>query len=163
MKTEVLIVLGSINSHSGELSQIATDRLNYCLSIYSKSSLILCTGGWGSGFNTSSNSHAAYAKSYLIEHGILETDFLEFAISSHTVEDAVMIKPIIARFKHLKINIITSDFHLARVKLIFKEIMKGIELHYIGVPSTISKETLKVRRLHEKKSIETIIKNGLYF
>lgn len=104
---EVLILLVSANSSSGELSDISKSRLHYCLSCYEKGKLVLCTGGWGAHFNTAPKSHAMYAK-----------DFLDFALSSNTVEDAVKVKAVLVNFKGHKLKIITSDYHLERVQLI---------------------------------------------
>ena len=47
MEKEVLVVLGSPNSPSGELSDISKSRLDCCRKMFSKGQLILCTGGWG--------------------------------------------------------------------------------------------------------------------
>lgn len=119
MKKEVLIILGSPNSPSGKLSDISLSRLNYCVNHYQTGNLILCTGGWGAHFNTSEHAHASLAKQYLIENGILEAVFLDFALSGNTVEDAVKAKEILSKLDNIKLTIITSDYHVNRVKLIF--------------------------------------------
>ena len=163
MKKDVLIVLGSLNSPSGELSTISISRLNYCVKIYQPGNLVLCTGGWGDHFNTSKNSHASYAKQYLIEKGVLESDFLDFALSGHTVDDAVKIKPIVEALENIKLTIITSDYHLNRVKLIFNEILEGYNMDFAGVESHLPKEELEAVAIHEIKAIASILQNGLYY
>ena len=163
MKKEVLIVLGSLNSPSGKLSDISKSRLNYCANLYKKGNLVLCTGGWGDHFNTSANSHASYAKNYLLEKGISEDDFLDFALSGHTVDDAVKIKPIISNIEAIKFTIITSDYHLNRVTLIFKEILEGYNMNFIGVNSNLPKEEFDTAVAHEQKAIASILQNGLYY
>ncbi|MEO9076147.1 MAG: YdcF family protein [Gelidibacter sp.] len=163
MIKDVLIVLGSLNSTSGKLSDISTSRLDYCANIYQKGNLILCTGGWGDHFNTTTNSHASYAKQHLIEKGVLETDFLDFALSGHTVEDAVKVKPIIAKLKDIKLTVITSDYHLERVKLIFNEILEGYIMNFVGVKSSLTEDEQNAAILHEKKAINSILLNGLYY
>lgn len=163
MKKDVLIVLGSPNSPTGKLSEISISRLNYCAKIYQRGNLILCTGGWGDHFNTSTNSHASYAKQYLIEKGLLEEDFLDFALSRHTVDDAVKIKLIIAELENIKLTIITSDYHLKRVKLIFKEILESYIMDFVGVESSMSQEEFDTAVLHENKAINSILLNGLYY
>lgn len=163
MTKKVLIVLGSLNSPTGELSDISKSRLNYCAKIHQKGNLVICTGGWGDHFNTSTNSHASYAKKHLIEKGVLESDFLEFALSGHTVDDAVKVKPILAALDNIKLTIITSDYHLNRVKLIFNEILEGYHMDFVGVESNMPQEEFEAAVQHENTAIASIVKNGLYY
>lgn len=163
MKKDVLIVLGSPNSPSGELSAISINRLNYCANMYQPETLVLCTGGWGDHFNTSANSHASYAKKYLIEKSVLESDFLDFALSEHTVDDAVKVKPILSKLETRKLTIITSDYHLNRVKLIFNEILEGFDMGFIGVKSSMPQDEFEAAVKHENKAIASILENGLYY
>ncbi len=163
MKKEILVVLGSINSPSGALSNISKSRLNYCAKIREKGNLILCTGGWGDHFNTSPNPHAYYAKQYLLDKGVLEEDFLDFALSGHTVDDAVKTKPILAELENSKLTIITSDYHLNRVKLIFNEILEDFTMDFVGVESGLNQEEFEAAVQHENKAIAAILQNGLYY
>jgi len=160
---EILIVLGSPNSPSGELSDISKSRLDYCKKVYNKEKLILCTGGWGPHFNISKNPHASYAKEYLLKKGISENDFLELALSSNTVDDAVKIKPILSNLNKIKLIMITSDYHLERVKLIFNEILSEYEMKFVGVKSNLNKEKYNLLIQHEQKSIASILEKGLYY
>ncbi|MEJ5091165.1 hypothetical protein GEO21_14085 [Sphingobacterium faecium] len=68
---KVILVLGATNDESGNLSQIATDRLNcvFELCSYNDSCQILCSGGFG-GFNPTDLPHATYSKAYLVSKGI---------------------------------------------------------------------------------------------
>ncbi|MBJ7880030.1 YdcF family protein [Gelidibacter salicanalis] len=163
MNKEILIILGSPNASSGQLSAISINRLNYCVEHYQKGNRVLCTGGWGVHFNTSTASHASLAKQYLIEKGVLEDDFLDFALSANTVEDAVKIKPIITKFENSNLTIITSDYHLKRVKLIFNTILKAYALNFVGVKSNLEQDAYNALVQHEKHAIDAIIQNGLYF
>jgi uncharacterized SAM-binding protein YcdF (DUF218 family) len=160
---EVLIVLGSPNSSSGELSDISKSRLHYCLSCYEKGKLVLCTGGWGAHFNTAPKSHAMYAKDFLTQKGIREEDFLDFALSSNTVEDAVKVKGILEKLRNNTVKVITSDYHLERVQLIFNEILTGYTMAFIGVESNIDETEYQNLVHHEKNAINSINKNGLYY
>lgn len=163
MKNDVFIILGSPNSSSGKLSDISISRLNYCIKLYQKGDLILCTGGWGEHFNISKNAHATFAKQYLIEKGVLEKDFLDFALSGNTVEDAVKVKPIISKLRKSNLTIITSDYHLNRVKIIFGKILEDYSMDFVGVKSNLEQEEYNTLLIHEKKAINTILKNGLYY
>ncbi|MBG7631732.1 MAG: YdcF family protein [Bacteroidetes bacterium] len=160
---EVLIVLGSPNAPSGKLSDISKSRLDYCKKVYNNGKLILCTGGWGPHFNISKNAHASYAKDYLLKKGISKNDFLELALSSNTVDDAVKIKPILSNLNKIKLIMITSDYHLERAKLIFNEILSEYEMKFIGVKSNLNKEKYNQLKQHEQKAIASILEKGLYY
>jgi len=163
MKREVLVVLGSPNSITGELSIVANDRLSFCQKIYQKNMMILCTGGWGDHFNIARKSHAFYLKKCLIEKGIPEDCFLEFALSVNTVDDAVKVKEIISLLDNIHLTIVTSDYHLERVKLIFNEVLKIYKMRFVGVKTNLEEEKYNALVKHENKAIEGILKNGLYY
>jgi uncharacterized SAM-binding protein YcdF (DUF218 family) len=162
MKKEILIVLGGTNSEQGDLCPISKSRLNYCITKFQKNNSILCTGGWGNHFNNTKNPHAFYAKKYLIKNGIPEESFLDFALSKHTVDDALKIKEICSEQDN-NLLIITSDYHSKRVKLIFTEILKSYNMQFFGAPSNLEKEKYAALITHEGKAIKGIIENGLYY
>ena len=163
MEEEILIVLGSPNSPKGELSNISKSRLDYCASMYSIGKKILCTGGWGKHFNVSKEAHAAIAKKYLIKAGVSENDFLESALSENTVDDAVKVKASLSKLREASLTIITSDYHLERVKLVFNEVLEAFKLNCIGVQGNLKEKQLTQLLAHERKAIEQILKNGLYY
>ncbi len=160
---EAIIVLGSPNSKTGKLGDIALSRLNYCLNIFNPNeNLIICTGGFGEHFNTSKKPHAEYAIEYLVSKGIPKSYFMDIALSSNTVEDAIKISEILLN-NPLPCKIITSDFHLERVKLIFDQILTNIHKIYLAAKLEIAdKERAKLLE-HERKAINEIIENGIYF
>jgi len=163
MKKEVLVVLGSPNSPRGELSDISKSRLDCCRNMFAKGQLILCTGGWGPHFNISDKAHAFYAKEYLLENGLSEKDFLELALSENTVDDAVKLKSILSNPKDVKLKVITSDYHLERVLLIFNEILDTYEMNFVGVKSNMEAEKLLQLIEHENNAIDAIKQNGLHY
>jgi uncharacterized SAM-binding protein YcdF (DUF218 family) len=160
---EVLIVLGAPNSDSGVLSPMAISRLNLCKKHYTLGKLILCTGGWGPHFNKTPNSHASYARNYLIKNGVSKFDFLQDALSSNTVDDAMKIKSILAPLKNIKLSIITSDYHRPRVEIIFNEILAGYSMEFFEVISDLDKKKYDQLVQHETQAINAIKKNGLYY
>ena len=159
----ILVVLGSPNTPEGELSAISKSRLKYCKNIFTKGNLIVCTGGWGEHFNIAKHAHAYYAKTYLIKQGLSENAFLDFALSKHTVDDAVKLIPILEIFKNLNVTIITSDYHLERVQLIFTEILNDHKLKFIGVASNLNAVEYEALMHHEETRILAIKGNGLYY
>nr|WP_299384180.1 YdcF family protein [Allomuricauda sp.] len=163
MKKEVLVVLGSPNSPEGALSDISKSRLDYCNEVFTEGQGVLLTGGWGPHFNTSDKPHAFYAKAYLIKKGLSEKDFLAFALSKNTVDDAVKTKSILTTPKNVKLTVITSDYHKERVELIFKEILNAYEMSFVGVESNMDKKQLQELISHEDNAINSIKQNGLYY
>ena len=163
MPQEIYIILGSPNSPSGKLSAISLSRLNHCIINYKNDDLIICTGGWGSHFNTAEQSHAYFAKKYLLENGIPKDAFLEFALSSNTVDDAVKLRPILAQLKPAVYTVITSDYHLPRVQLIFNTILEKYDITYIGVASNLNTIDFKTLVDHEQRALQWIATNGLHF
>lgn len=160
----VIIVLGSPNSVKGRLSKIAIGRAKKCLEIFNSSTdLILCTGGFGLHFNTTSTPHAEYLKRYLIKKNVPASHFLDFANSSNTVQDATKSKEILLEYELKKITIITTEYHLKRVQLIFDEILAEFDKTYLSVPNNMSRKSLKSFETHEANSIDGILKNGLYY
>lgn len=86
---QIVLTLGAPNDEQGNLSPMAVDRLECTLGLYLHNNdvKILCTGGFGESFNTTNHPHAYYSKRFLIERGVKESDFLEFALTTNTVED----------------------------------------------------------------------------
>lgn len=159
----IVVILGAPNNDKGELMKIAIDRLNVCINIFNKhTDLIICTGGFGKHFNETPTAHAEYAKRYLINNGINEEYFLDNAISSNTVEDAVKVREIIFN-RYKKLTIITSEFHLERTKLIFNEILNAVKKEYIGAKHNFTYDEISPLITHEQAAIEKIKKNGLYY
>ena len=163
MNEQILIILGSPNSPDGELSDIAKSRLALCLKMYSEKDLVLCTGGWGKHFNVSKQPHALFAREYLLKRGIPSNCFLDFALSGNTVEDAVKVKEIVSVYTDPRLVVITSDFHMARTKLIFNEILEGYSIHFLGAKVELPEEKRKAIVEHEENSIKNILQNGLYY
>ncbi len=158
---KIVVVLGASNSAAGKLDEIALDRLNACAELnLNENNLILCTGGIGPHFNTTHTPHAEYAKAYLKSLGIDQSRFLEIANSLHTVSDAIEVEKII-RNRECALQIITSNFHLERVKIIFDHVIPQIEKEYIGVEHQLPEWRSTELIAHEKKALAEINKNGL--
>jgi uncharacterized SAM-binding protein YcdF (DUF218 family) len=161
---EVIVVLGSPNFPDGTLGPIALDRLKGCLAIFDPTKhKILCTGGFGAHFNTSPVAHANYLKDYLIQKGVPLTAFLPLALSSNTVEDAVMSLSILKKHEYKNLLILTSEYHLARVEFIFSEILKDFYLNFKAVTHHSMDDLLEPLIQHENLAMEQLLSNGLYY
>lgn len=160
----IIIVLGSPNNEKGELGQLAIDRLNTGIALYRNypDYKILCTGGFGKHFNQTKQPHAYYAKLYLMEHGVAQNDVLEFALSANTVEDATKSCQIIRRYHPESIMVVTSDFHMPRVRFIFERVYSGSLISYVEAASQLAKDEKSRLIAHEQKSLNSLQRNGLY-
>lgn len=165
----IYLVLGSLNYRTGELNDLATNRLDKCLELTSKHDTdynygIICTGGFGSNFNNTSTPHGEHLFKYLRNNGIDEDKFIDIAFSKHTVDDAVLSKEIIEKINFKAIKIITSDFHEERVRLIFGKVFPKNWVFDIN-PAISKMEKARKEKLtkHEARAIKQIKENGLYF
>ncbi|MFC0184222.1 YdcF family protein [Pseudarcicella hirudinis] len=120
--TGLLILLGATNSHDGQLSPMAIDRL-ICAYHFLKNNpefSILCTGGFGNHFNTSDYPHAQYLQHFLLEREIDPRRFTEFALSENTIEDAQLSRQIISRYNPAMVAVLSSDFTSKEPDLLFR-------------------------------------------
>ena len=150
--------MGAPNDAQGQLSQIALDRLQTAVRFYThnKDYKILCTGGFGPHFNTTSQPHAYYAARYLIAQGIPATDILPYVLSQNTREDAVQAKPLIGQYMPQQLVVITSDFHMPRASLLFNLYFPDQNLLFVEAKSTLDAETLRKLQEHERQAIKAL-------
>lgn len=155
----VILTLGAPNDNEGNLSQMAIDRLNCVINIYRQNPeiLIICTGGIGEQFNNTAIPHAVYAQQYLLNKGVKKESLGDIIPSTNTFEDLVHAKPVIEKMAPDTVVIVTSDFHMERVKIIHKKISFYKECTFISAPSTVSAAELEKLMLHEKKAIERLL------
>jgi len=132
----LIIVLGSPNSETGELYTVAKERCAVVLAEYVQRPnwRFLLTGGYGAHFNTTDQPHAAYSKQYLLQQGVPSQALVEFAESTNTIQDAVLSKPIVLKYKVSEIVVVTSDYHIARARYIFEREFAdtGISLAFLA-------------------------------
>ena len=163
----IYIVLGSLNYRTGELNDLATNRLDKCLKVIKNEKSdykIICTGAFGSNFNNTDKPHFYYLYEYLYENGVDRNLFLEGAPSKNTVDDAVKVKEILEKIEFEKLYIVTSDFHIDRVELIFNIVFDGKwSFKVVPAPSDMTSERQEKLTKHEREAIKAIKKNGLYF
>lgn len=161
MKT-IILLLGSPNDDEGNLSQTALDRTNCALELYKHNDNIyfLCTGGFGEQFNRTDTPHAFYLREYLINGGVKDSDFVESAMSSNTVDDFRKSKPIIEKEKPDLLILITSDFHMERAKILFNLIITFNRVIFITAKSSLDKYELTVLQQHEKKVLQQLKDNN---
>jgi uncharacterized SAM-binding protein YcdF (DUF218 family) len=151
----IVIVLGAANDEDGHLSGIAVERCEQAIVEYRQHPgyKILPTGGYGPRFNVTDKPHAFYTRQYLAARGIPADDVLEFASSANTLEDAQFSRPIVEKHGVEHIVVVTSDFHVPRVRYIFEREFHGIELTFSGCATHLPQAELEARKRHEEQAL----------
>ena len=156
----LILVLGSPNDDDGNLSKMALARAKAALITYQKhpECKLLLTGGYGPGFNRTQKPHAFYLKKYLLSQGIPEDKFVEFALSSFTADDALKALPTVKKYNAKKLYIISSDFHMVRVRYIFDTVFSDCKRIYISAAYLDSCDASEQKRLieHEKSTLANL-------
>lgn len=161
----LIVVLGSPNDDQGNLSEIGIGRLELALQWYGERLpgwKLLLTGGFGEHFNRTSIPHSEYAKQFLASRGVPETDFVEFALSRNTVDDALQSRPIVERYSCPALLVISSDFHIPRVEFVFRSVFADRTLTFAGAPYIDSRPPEERERLtaHEQRELVSLRERG---
>lgn len=120
---QIIVVLGGTNTRDGRLSPMCVRRLTRALALYRARPVdtgLVLTGGFGAHFNTTAKPHWTYARAWLRRQGVPEECFLGFLPSAHTPDDARLSADFLARFPAATVTLVTSDFHLARARYLFR-------------------------------------------
>jgi uncharacterized SAM-binding protein YcdF (DUF218 family) len=158
----IIIILGSPNSKEGELYSVAKQRCEKGIREYLNHPTwkIVLTGGFGEHFNKSAKPHAYYLKKYLIERGITPGVIVDSVMSTNTLEDALLTKPIILKYNVKDILVVTSDFHSDRAQYIFEreysEANINIRFSLCNTDESTCGFDLKGQKIHEKISLQNL-------
>lgn len=158
----LIIYLGAPNDNKGNLSKIALSRANKVIEIYNfyNNPKILITGGFGDHFNTTNKPHGEYVKQYLEQKNIKKRDLLNIVKTNNTIQDAVLSKPIIEKYRFNELIITTSDFHIPRASFIFTNYFPNNNLiFYSAKTDFLLKEKLEKLKNHERNSLKKLIKD----
>lgn len=157
-----IIVLGSTNDDKGIISDIGRQRLDKGVEIFklNKDYRLILTGGFGNHFNTTNRPYSSYAKEYLIDKGIPEASIMELVLSKDTIEDAKLTYSLLRDIKISHIFLITSDFHMNRVKFIFNKIFVGYNIDFVEVRYVSSPEKLNKLNEVEQKEMHLLRTTG---
>lgn len=160
---KTILLLGASNDANGKLSQMAVDRLECAYSIYINNSNVrfLCTGGFGEHFNTTTTLHAEYLQQWLSSKGVRSEEFLPHITSSNTYEDIQGLSDVISCISNDLLIIVTSDFHIKRVQMLYKKLICHENVIFIPATSKLADSELLSRIAHEEKAIQ-LLKNKVY-
>ena len=162
----LIIILGSPNDQDGNLSEMGQGRVALGYETYQRLApsgyRILLTGGFGEHFNKTSKPNAYYAREILISNGVPADDIVEFAESVNTLDDALKSRPIVDRYGAKHLVIISSDFHLERVRFIFSRVFPALQLEFLGatyITTRGTEERIKLEQ-HEARELASLKERG---
>ena len=135
-----IVILGGYNDANGILSNFTLKRLEKFYEVYEQNielnPKIIISGG----FRFSEISHCKLIKNVILDKYpdiIIDKQFIE---NNNTIDEAINISEYLSKTNYLdKLSIITSDWHMPRVKYLFNETFKKIshiELIYIEAIDT---------------------------
>lgn len=162
----LIVVLGSPNDDQGNLSDMGRGRIELALQKYvelrPQGWKLLLTGGFGEHFNRTATPNAHYAKQLLVDRGLQEADFVEFALSRNTVDDALQSRPIVERHSCPSLLVISSDFHIPRVEFVFRSVFPDRTIAFAGAPYLETRPAAERERLnaHEQKELTSLRERG---
>lgn len=190
-KTHLIILLGNRNhgdrtstsDRAMELFQIVKDRASKAVDLVdaNEKTWILPTGYWGKHFNMTLRAHGELVTEHLNSfpevkqlRAAKQLQLVNYTRSSGTHQDAWLafrrlseLEEEVGRFS--KLSVVTSSFHMERVKLIFGNVFKEREINYISVAHSnealneIKKDDERVCSLeeHEKEAIKGYLEYGV--
>lgn len=148
MTNKIIIVLSNDFDQNLELNKTTKLRADHAISIFSIGDKII-TLGWNGNFKT--QDIAYQVKYYIINNSsINKNSIISINKSKDTVGDAFFSREFIEKNYSSKknIHVISSDWHLMRVKYIFNNFFSNYDIKYHGV------KTDNGNMISEKKSIE---------
>ena len=121
---------------------------------------IVLTGGYGAHFNEAVKPHAYYMQQYLIEQGVPDQTIVDSVMSTNTLEDASLSKPIIIKYNVQDIIVVTSDYHYDRARYIFEQEYSDTNVRIQFSLSNTYESTcefdLKSQKTHEKEALKKL-------
>lgn len=158
----IIIILGSPNSKDGQLYSVAKQRCDKGIQEYLNNPAwrIVLTGGFGEHFNESAKPHTYYLKNYLLMRGIDPAAIIDSVMSTNTLEDASLSRPIIEQYNVGDILVVTSDFHYERARFIFEREFANVKIGIRFSLCTTDESTcgfdLERQKIHEKNSLKKL-------
>jgi len=156
-----IVILGGGIDKNGNLPQYVKKRLDKAIEIFkkNKNAKILVSGKYS--FLYPKNlippvTEAQAMKDYLIKKGILKKNIFLENKSKDTISNAYYAKKIyFIPKKEKRAKIITSEFHLPRVRYIFKKVFgRDYKFQYIPISSNLNNKSVDKVQQRQKKLLE---------
>ena len=151
MSKKLLVLLGNTNDIHGVLSETAILRAQLAIEMVKKDDefMILATGTFGDNFNLTPTPHGKLLEKFLLENGVSKENIYPGVVSTNTIEDSYGVLRFLYEKKSIQnVHIITSAFHMERVKFIFGRVLQKYNLEFHEAPDPKNAEHL--RKLDKK-------------
>jgi uncharacterized SAM-binding protein YcdF (DUF218 family) len=153
-----IILLGGSNNKNGKLSNSTIMRLNKFFEVYEQNKIlnpkIIISGG----FRFSEVSHCELIKNEILQkypNILIEKEFIE---NNNTIDEAINISEFLSLNYTGNVIIITSSYHMNRVKYLFNktfEKIKNIEIEFIETSENNNDDNIN----EEKDKLQQLVKN----
>lgn len=153
----IIVVLGAPNDDGGRLSAVAASRCALALEQYQCSPRpVLPTGGWGAHFNTTSEPHYQYITAYLRSAEVPPEHVLPGVDSANTYDDVALVAEAARVMGAHELTVVTSDYHVARVQLLFARLAPDLVTDVLGAHAELSGEELGALEAHERAAVDRL-------
>ena len=168
--SKLLILLGGQNDPTGQLKDAVKLRANEAIRLIRQDPdfKVICTGAFGSHFNESPTPHGRLLTDYLIKNGVAPSDILPFTMTSNTEEDAYGVLRMVHRLQKKaggrarpikEAHIVTSAFHMGRVKFIFGRVLQQLNLVYHEAKDPADPKKVREWTKDEKRKLKRLKKD----
>lgn len=151
------VILGFRLNKNNKIHPILKKRLDFFIKKYKKGDKVILSGG-----NPSKNTHSeafAMAK-YIKKHiDIKKNHILLENKSLNTQENVFFILRILDKYDINTISLVTSTWHLKRVKTLFKKMSeRKINISYLGSRILIPKNKTEIKLIKKEKLFNQLLK-----
>jgi len=154
----LLVVLSHLMSKNLELGNESIARSQLAIEMFLRNEFDkLVTLGWD--YRSDCTTAIADAvRDYIIENSDIDaSSIIAIKKSRDTVGDAIYCLDFFSDIKLTKIEVITSDYHVKRTRIIFNQVFNNdVPVEVYGVTTAASSDPDIL--LHEKRSIEAFVK-----
>jgi uncharacterized SAM-binding protein YcdF (DUF218 family) len=154
--TPIIVVLGAPNDDQGRLLAAAEGRALTALREHRRHPAfpLLLTGGFGPHFNRTAQPHCAYVAAFLEAQGVPPSAIVGKLVTSNTYEDALQAAAFLAGQDGLELRVVTSDFHAARARLLFRRAFGArAEIEMVAAPIEVPPTELSALLRHESEAV----------
>jgi len=161
---DAVLVLGYLVEKNGKLPEEQILRINKGIELFNKkqANFIIMSGGFHKRFNQTKKPLAWHMKRFAVKQGVPSKKIFTENKSADTIENILFSKAIINKHKWKSLIVVSSKYHIRRVRATCKYIFsKNYKLKFSGVKTSNDnkKEVLKNERKHMIET-EKLLKNN---
>ena len=151
------VILGFRLNKNNKIHPILKKRLDFFIKKYKKGDKVILSGG-----NPSKNTHteAFIMSKYIKKHlDIKKSHILLESRSLNTQENIFFILKILDKYNINNVSLITSSWHLKRVKTLFKKMSeRKINISYLGSRKLIPKNKTEMNLIKKETLFNQLLK-----